>query len=429
MAAEKQIPEPGRGKPTIAAVIFALAFVVSASMMLWSGWQLYRGERLPVAVTATGQACEWVALIDAPGELAATLDAFETHARALLPSDVTATLALAAPFIHSISAQGLVADQPYAICGWGRDAVLAMPNRPASPNAEREALAWAARLAALAGDPTTTAVTVTPELLRLAFAPTSHDTAGLLQRAAPVRADAHVGTDVAYRAAVERTGGGAAHLYLPQGTAARLLHGLVGDSWLTEGIPTVTWLGLGLRRDDDQVRLHAHVGIDQHGAIWLKEVADVAALDDATGWIAADATAAAIVRLPPVLRRKVAGEYGPRSPLLAQSMAQTGTEKAQTLVWQRAQDGAESIVWTADVPALPGLPNALVQGRRVVATTPAMLAQTEAVLDGQQPGQDKVADRDRRRLLTNTQGWFEGPLQIDWVWTDMGVAAEAAWRF
>ena len=174
------------------------------------------------------------------------------------------------------------------------------------------------------------------------------------------------------------------------------------------------------------MRLHVHAGIDQHGAIWLKGTADVAAVDDATGWIAADATAAAIVRLPAALRAKLAGQYGPTSPLLAQSLA--ALNAAPTLVWQRAPDGAESAVWTADVPPPAGLPTALVHGWRVVATTPAMLVQTQAVLGGKLPGQAAVADHDRQRLLTSTQGWFDGPMQVDWVWSDLGVAFEAAWR-
>ncbi len=420
MSSDQQNPAPGRGKPTVAAAIFVVAFVLSASLMLWSGWQLYHGEQLPVAVTATGQACDWVVLIDAPNELAAAWDALATRAPGLLPNEVTATLADAAPWVQAISKQGVVNGQPDVICGWGRDAVLTMPHQ--------QAKAWSEWLATRQGDPRVTALAATPGLLRLAVASTSHDTGGLLQRAAPATANAHLGTDLAYRAAIERTGGGAAHLFLPQATAARLLHAWLGESWLAEGIPTVQWLGLGLRRDTDRLRLHAHLGIDQHGAIWLKGVADVAALDDATGWIAANAQAAAIVRMPAELRHKVAGHYGPPSALLTQALAQTGTNKAQTLVWQRANQGGESVIWTADVPALPDLPSALVHGWRVVATTPAVLAQTQAVLEGAQPDQGKTADRDRQRLLTTTQGWFDGALQVDWVWTDLGVAVEAAWH-
>ena len=434
MTAKTPPADLGRGKPTVAAAIFIIAFLLSATMMIWSGWQLYHGEKLPAAVAATGQACEWVVLLDTPGELAVALDALATHAGRQLPEGATATLAAARPFFESMRTQGPVTDQPYVLCGFGREAVLTMPNRLENSRAADEAKQWSKLLAKLAGDPSATALDVTPNLLRLAFAPSSHDTTKLLQRAAPSGPAAHLGVDVDYRAAVERVGGGAAHFYLPKSPAQRLLQTLSSAPWLAEGIATVQWLGLGLRRDDDRIRVHAHVGMDQHGAIWLKEVADVAALDDATGWIAADATAAAIVRLPANLRAKVAGRYGPRSPLLAQALAQAGADKAQTLVWQRAPDGSESVLWTADVPPLPDLPtvlahtSALTQACRVTATTPAMLARTQAVLEGTQPSQGKVADRDRQRLLTNTQGWFDGPLQIDWVWTDMGLAAEAAWH-
>lgn len=419
-------PQPDRGKPTVAAAIFALAAILSASVMVWSGWQLYHGESFAPAVKATGQRCDWVVLLDAPAELGPALDALQTHAAAALPAEVTRLLAAATPFAQNTRAPGLAVDEPWTLCGWDRDAVLTLPNRPQTPDAAHTAQTWSQQLAALAGDATATRLDVTPELLRLAFAPASHDPERLLARALPDQPASHLGVALPYRAALERVGGGTAHLFVARAAAVRLLRGLTREAWLDEGIANVQWLGVGLRRDADRVRLHVHAGIDQHGAIWLKEIADVAAVDDATGWIAADATAAAIVRLPAALRAKLAGQYGPTSPLLAQSLA--ALNAAPTLVWQRAPDGAESAVWTADVPPPAGLPTALVHGWRVVATTPAMLVQTQAVLGGKLPGQAAVADHDRQRLLTSTQGWFDGPMQVDWVWSDLGVAFEAAWR-
>ncbi len=428
MATDNLAPAPGRGKPTVAAAIFALAFLLSASMMLWSGWQLYHGERFATAVKATGQRCDWVLLVDTPAELAPALEALQTQAGAALPAEVTQLLAAATPFTHAVGTQGLAADEPWTVCGWDADTVLTMPNRPQSLAAAQAAQAWSRQLATLAGDATATSLAVTPELLRLAVAPVSHAPTALLARALPSQPAAHLGVDVAYRAAVERVGGGAAHVFLAQAAARRLLQRWLTAPWQADGIATVQWLGIGLRRDDDRLRLHAHVGIDQHGAIWLREVADVAAVDDVTPWIGADATAAAVVRMPAALRRKLAGQYGPNSPLLAQALAHPGADRAPTLVWQRAPDGGESAVWTGDVPPLANLPTVVVHGWRVVATSPAMLVHTQAVLEGKLPGQDKIADRDRQRLLANTQGWFDGGLQVDWVWSDMGVAAEAAWK-
>lgn len=415
-------PPPGRGKPTTAAALFLLMFLLSATMMVWSGWQLWHGEQLPPALTQTGTRCSWVAQVDTPAEALAAWQALEGKSE--LPAEVTTVVHVVGPLLRGLVEAGLKSDQPWIVCGAPNGWVITLAAEPGQ----------AAKLAALqstwvpllpgAPNPTQSAVVEEHGVVRLSVALTgTADELLAVARPEIGKTDAHLGTYEPFRAAVERVGGGSVHLFVAGPLLQRWAASTVTDH---QARADLQWLGLGLRQDDDRLRLHAQVGVGQRGAAWLKEVADVSALDDVGGWIAADAQAAAVVRLPAKTRARLAGHYGPHAQLWTQALGHAAGGKAQTLVWQQTPEG-EAALWTGEVEAPPGVPHALIRGMTLVASTPSMLARTREVLGGQRPSQASGIDRDRSRLWTHTQGWFAGPLQADWVWTDTGLAAEMAW--
>ena len=414
----------GRGKPTTAAVMFLVMFLASASMMVWSGLQLYHGEQLPATQTQSGIACDWVVQISAPAD--ADRAWAELAQKTELPADVTPILATLRPVVHGLAQSAINTSQPWMVCAAPDGWVLTVGAGPGE-KARTEA-AVRSVIGALPGMGTLTperlAVVEENGVVRVAVSRTT-PAQTLLPLARPVlgQKDGDLGTFEPFRAAVERVGAGAMHLFVPAATAQRWAKPWLSD---VEALGDIQWFGLGLRLDSDRLRLHGQVGVGQRGAAWLKGLVDVAALDDVGAWIAADADAGAVVRVPPKTRHLWAAHYGPASTWLPQLMAQPGTDAAKTLVWQRKGD-AEAGVWTADVPAMPGLHSELVEGKRVVATRPEMLTHVRDVIRAAQPSQEKSGDRDRTRLWTHTQGWFAGPVQVDWVWTDAGLAGEIAW--
>ncbi len=457
MVEDKKSPGTGRGKPTLVAVILATAFVGSATMMLWSGWQLYRGETMPPALTGTGTACAWVLLVDEPARAAEAWSVLQTRD---LPPETTATLAALTPLWQASAKAGVDRTQAWTLCGLPGGAVLTMP---AGPRQAEAAQVLVAQLAVAAGESVAAlpwrhgagawqhqtnvdlwqsdaspqnaaAIEKSGTIVRVAWSQAGTDPLDLLKRATPSAGttakpgSTSLATDQAFRAASERVGAGQVHLFLPAATARQWLGTLTSMKWWQNGIDQAQWLGVMLRLDDDRLRVHGHIGGDESGGAWLKEAFDVQTLDDAAGWIAGDARAAAIVRLPAKTRQQLSPWYGPPSQLFAALLTTPVADLPDNeLIWQQFADGKEVAMWRGTTKGPSGWQRAQASGWTLVGSDVAAIARVKAVLAGQAPTVADQADRDRRRLLTHTQGWFRGPLQVDWVWTDTGLAAEAAW--
>jgi hypothetical protein len=418
----------GRGKPGVAAAIFIVAFVLSATMMIWSGWQLYHGEKLPLALTETGTQCQWVLLVDDPAKAPA---AWEALRHVDLPAAATPLWQALQPLFVDAGRTHLDAKQAWVLCGQPDGAVLTVANGPQQPEAARELVHL---LAVEPRQPNALvawqdgAVVEDGKVLRVVFAKSEVDAQALIERAKPhgPPETASLAVDLPFRASTERVGDAPLHLYLPQATARAWLKTLLPLAWWQGGIDVVQWLGVMVRQDDQKLRVHAHLGGDEQMGAWLKPNFDVSALDDAAPWIAASASAAAIVRMPAATRPQLAGWYGPSTPLF-QAVLQTPPADlpAATLIWQQFADHSEAALWRGTAQGPKAWQHLATGDWTVVGTDDAAIGRVRDALNG---ASSQTDDRDRRRLLDSTQGWFTAHVQVDWVWTDSGLAAEAAWQ-
>ncbi len=427
----KQPAATGRGKPSLAAGIFAVAFIFSASLMIWSGWQLYHGESLPVVLTATETQCQWVMLLDEPAMLKSTLAELEGQA-ADLPTGVTRYLAELRPLCDAAESQRFETTQAWTLCGLPDGAVLTVPN---AAGQQEVAQTLARHWAELPESPTPliawqhATVHVDGPVVRVVFALPGGNPEAILARARPQSVAANLAADTQFRASTERVGNAPVHLYLPAATAQAWLKTLAPSPWWTGGIDVVQWLGVMARVGEGHLRVHAHLGGDEQMGAWLKPVFDVATLDEVGEAVAQNAKAAAVVRIPAKTRGELANWYGPQAPLFRALLRATPTELPDgTLVWQQFADGGEAALWHGTSQGPSAVQRAQVGEWTIVGTNASAVAAVREVLGRPSTSLAETDDRDRRRLLTSTQGWFRGALQVDWVWTDSGVAGEVAWQ-
>ena len=432
MATTTPAPAAGRGKTSIAAGIFAVAFILSASLMVWSGWQLYHGEHMPTALMATGTQCDWVLLIDDPQQAPQTWQAL--HDQTDLPAAATPLWQALQPLMVAAPKTALNRHEAWVLCGLAGGAVLTVTNGPQQPEAAEQLVTL------LAAEPTATGalipwqhgtVVASTQVVRIAFSQAGADSQAMLSRSTPQGGPLapNLATDLPFRASTERVGDAALHFYLPTASAQRWLKTLTPSLWWHRGMEVVQWLGVMVRLGEGHLRVHAHLGGDEQMGAWLKPAFDVPAMEDAAPWLAQTAQAAAIVRIPAKTRPQLAAWYGPDAPLLRQVLAQSAADlPVDTLIWQRFANGEEAAMWQGNASGPKDLRHAQEGAWTLLATSDAALTSARDVLQGKAPSLAKIDDRDRQRLLATTQGWFIGKQQVDWIWTDAGVAAEVAWQ-
>lgn len=346
-------PAPTPTRSSLAAALFAVMFVVSATIAIFSAWLLLHGEQTDAVLEALPADCMAVILIDEP---AAVARAWQTTAGlANLPAMATATAHEQAVLWQSlIAAPGVDLTRPWALCLRPEGVVAAVVAAPGGTQMsgtvagtlvgdttpgqvwlERMALqpvplrTWgldlpwppagqgmwlpepirqvqgqpadhvgrAVRLDA--ADRARAAVQRTGDVLQIAWVAQGGDARALLDRAI---ADIHkkpLKENEPFRAAVERVGGGQMHLYLAPALVRQAGERLGVHAEIAEGLATVEWAAFALRQEQQDVRVHAQLGTGQRGAVWLKERLDTQTTLDAKPLVDATAIAVGVVRFQP----------------------------------------------------------------------------------------------------------------------------------
>jgi hypothetical protein len=481
MAAPIQ-PGPATAKPTVAAGIFAAMFVVSATAMVWSGYVLVHGEDAEAVYKGLPADCAWVVLVDEPARAAETWDAVARSSQ--LPAGMTQVAAEQRNLWRSLAeTPGLDASKPWGLCGRPGGVVAALvargqggtvpgqawldrlqahtwpvhdqPVQLQAPELLPDSAAWAIGQRTPATDRKPgQALRRDGDLIRVAwtFGPDAED---LLTRAAEDAKRHPLQKNESVRGAFERVGGGRLHLYLTpalvQAAGARL--GATGQ--VRQGLAMATWFAAVLREDRQVVRVHAQLGAGQHGAAWLKERFDTTTLLDAAPLVDAQARLVALLRFAPKflpLQTEIPGvtaldavvQAHVAHSLAALAEVSTGQALVQVLPGPEVAQVPPWLVHVqvpAGVTIPPGLLDPHVASQRageflVLARDPA-LAQTGAELvQGKRKSlQGNGLSEDQKRMLTDTQGLllrpgmtlgpWQGPMQIEWLWLDTGLVAEA----
>jgi hypothetical protein len=194
----------------------------------------------------------------------------------------------------------------------------------------------------------------------------------------------------------------------------------------------VRWAAVSLRRDDGGIRLHAHLGMAEAGASWLKPRLDVAQPLDLSPFVSPTARALAVVRVHPTGIAQAAG-----LPIVVDLEAWSRQWLHKSLAEVLAGSSGQAMLQVLDGPARDGQPPWFVlvhlSGREF-----AIHARDEAVkataVELVSKGAAKPGSDDRQRLLQQTSGvWLapgatlgtlQGPLQVDGLWLDTGVVVE-----
>ena len=434
----------------VAGLLLAFA-LVSGGAMLWSGWLLLRGEQVPYPWTRLPKSCAWVAVADEPGHTAA---AWRTVAA--LPQVPAAWRALAtgeATRWDGVVAQPGVDPAPaWGLCARAPQPVLAVAPVVAATGALPGA---AGPLAAFA------------PYLRWASAPLpwgAADAVAAEHTPLPTAASGEtLEQDDRFREAMERTGGGQVHLYLPQHTVTQWAAG-VTDPIVRAFLPLGTFAAVALRVDADHVVVHAHIGTGQRGAVYLKQHLDPTHDLDAATLIDPAAPVRGVARLHPAALDLLRTRH-PLLGLLDRWMAQHTLEKLAPyltgqVAWQQfsptaGTDVALTLSLATNAGPLPwqgtcavgvqepGLACRMGAGYLVVGSSAAAADRADAVAAGRTLSLRTAGGLgpDVERLLTQTQGLhlgpgarvdvpglrdWTGPLQVEAVWVDSGLAAEIA---
>lgn len=429
MESQAPTPQPGRGKPTVAAGVFLLAFLASATMMVWTGLQLWRGEVLPVTWQATPAGCQWVMSVEQPRQWRQMARALPDLARVgndfWLPAPQewkTVTLL-----------EGLDADSPWTVCGLAGGVVVTAVAPQAPP--PQAAQTFAERTG------TAVAFAHSGTVLRAAFPDAGHTGAALLTAAAALSQQANLGADGGFRTAAERVGAGDFVLYWPAPLARERLRAVVTDPFWRDGIDNVTWLALAFGRGAVR-HAHLHVGVAEAGAAWLKAHLDLAEQIDVAPVIDATAVTWTVARLanPALAHVPLAPTATTGADLLARVLEPPPSAALGTLVIQTLPASAATtwLAWTGPALPPPGMQTLRHAGWQVAAAGAGELAIAGALLRGERPSQAQVSHPpDGRRLLTRTQGNWDlshcgdpspagGGMRLDWTWGDTGLAAELA---
>ncbi len=459
-------PPPGlpTQKTTLAAAIFLVMFVVSATVALWTGYLLLHGEEAEQVFAALPAHCDWVVLADHPDEVAQAWDA--VAAARQLPESVTTTAHEQAALWRDLAATpGLDPKQAWALCGRAEGKVAALAatggtaTQPGQVWLERlqrhqspgpQAGAWTEDQGrAVFTDPAgrvLAAVQRDGDLVRAAWASPGHDANTMLTAVIAEAKRNPLQKNEIVRGAFERVGGGQLHLYVAPEFARTALKDLKLSEELRAGLELATWFAVVLRHDEDGVRAHAQVGTGPRGAVWLKERLDPAgpALD-AAPLLPADTQAAVVVRVNPK-RLPLTDLPGVAwlDDMLKQQQgigleALGAVSTGQAIFLQRG----ETQQWSAVLQVRAGQgatnlgqePKALEGDQILWSSDPAGLQSLRSTIAAKLPALGGLT-RDQKRLLADTQGVFlkkgaslgplRGPLQIEWLWLDTGLVAEVA---
>jgi hypothetical protein len=476
MAAPTQ-PGPSTAKPTVAAGIFAAMFLVSATVMVWSGYVLLHGEDAEAVYKGLPAECAWVVLVDEPAHAAETWDALARSSQ--LPAGMTQVAADQRNLWRALAeTPGLDAGKPWALCGRPGGVVAALvargqggtapgqawldrlqahawPVAAQAPDLLSDSAAWALGLRTPATDRKPgQALRRDGDLIRVAwtFGP---DAEGLLTRAVEDAKRHPLQKNESVRAAFERVGGGRLHMYLTptlvQAAGARL----GATTQVRQGLATASWFAAVLREDRQVVRVHAQLGAGQHGAAWLKERFDTTTLLDAAPLVDAHARLVALLRFAPKilpLQAEIPGVAALDAVVQAHvahslaSLAEVSTGQAlvQVLPGPEVEHAPPWLVHVqvpAGVTIPPGLLDPRVASQRageflVLARDQALAKAGAELVQGKRKSlRDHGLSEDQKRMLADTQGLllmpgmtlgpWQGPLQVEWLWLDTGLVAEA----
>jgi len=407
----------------IAAGLLGAAALLSATLAVWAGAQLLRGEKTDAVFGALPDGCDWVLLADDPAGLAHVLG--DASRLGQLPAAIRAlaagqrTLWLAATLVPDLDAT-----QPWAICGQPAGAVLAAARRDGGV----ERFAWTAP----GGDPVK-----------------------LLARARVQGRQPSLAQNLPFRTALERVGGGQAHLFVD----GRLLrdHRIL-PTIVRDGARHALWLGAALRWEGQEAKVHLHVGTGPSGATWLKAHLDPVGTLDAAPLFDAHATAGGVVRIHPGAWLARTEAFTPVDKLLRASLGIGLRELAPLasghVVWQvLAPDRDAAPAWLVLIelsqPSQLRLPAENPDGTQLAWRRTGRFLVLAATADLAQRGADLSArtqalaatDPQLLRMMSDTQGFFlnahtslpigppplgllQGSLRCEALWLDTGFVAE-----
>lgn len=459
---------PGQRKSTLVAVALLIMFMVSATAMVWSGLQLWRGEQLGAAYRLLPSGCDRVVIVDDP--IAATTALQLLATRGGLPAmwrdtptrlhgwlagataskawDRGATWGICEqqgrgyavlPLAQGIDLSAAASATSAWLDGWSQATDGAARGlRWSAENGRWAARDGDGRLRAalrLATDGETTAVQLAWQQTATTPA-TGGDAHAWLDTLQALPASRSLQHDQAARESAERVGGGALHMYLSAPTMQELARRWIASGgealqpW-REGATHFSWLGLVVRADRGKLAVHIHCNGNQAATSFLKAHFDTyAELDGATvlpaavaerplwgvlrsgprGWgmlAEVDPAAAALALHFPGDRGTALQTW---ETLLAGPVAWIGQDGCLLAIAQLRQPTATALP-AGLPPALPirGCPATVRRkvGSLLVSGPAARVEAAASWLQGPQSArlEGTEVDADRRRLLADTQGW------------------------
>ncbi len=468
-------------KSPFAAAVLAVMFLISGSVAIYSGRILLTGEETDAIFNRLPQTCEWLSVADRPAQTGAVWQkALES---AGLPDDVT-------PLLGSLGGRWLAVQQagqglfdpaqPWAISAQSQGILLAAPTLgPADvPTLTRLAHAlldgaWPDSQGHLGPSQGLDGATCRVEAdraqcqvggqVRIAgqlkdktwlFAiPWRKDTSALafLHHAEAEAQRLPLQKNKPIREALERVGGGQGHLFVSDVTLRNWVSARTSNDEVLEISRLSSWLALAVRQDDTEIAVHAHVGVGQKGAVWLKERLDTQGKWDATPLVLPQASAWLLTRVHPhglVQHPDLPGVNSLATWARTYLELDLGPALAATQghsLWQSFPAVGGKTPWLLVAPAGAGA-TATQLGKTVswlpsdtgplwlAASDAQTLAQAKAAYSGKLAAHESHFSSGQARLLTETQGlWlapgallgpWHGPVQAEWLWLDTGLVAE-----
>ncbi|MBM4344181.1 MAG: hypothetical protein FJ100_12505 [Deltaproteobacteria bacterium] len=460
----------------LAAVLLLAMFFVSGGLALYSAWLLWRGEEAEAVLSGLPGTCEKVLLIDRPAAAGAIAHSVASSAlawtgggefatalgglsREPLPRELDENQAIALCFQHgrwygaaAKASEATPAGAARAFAHWIGVALGQTAARAAAPADMLERggrwlgrsgprAQWVARDGGRAIQVAWSSSQTTPTDTLLEADAAMDDLLAAMQTRTLQK-------DEAFRAAVERTGGGDVHAF-ERGPG--LASALGSNAAWAEVANDIDWRAASLRIEGTSLIVHEHLGGGQRLAAWLKRRFDMpSALDASRILPAGDVERWGVDRYPharAVDTDLTAASLAARRAAMPSSTAATDRAWASTLAgptaWFHGADGCLTItaVLLPGVTALPAsVPEALALPRcakpvrtilagHLVVGPQAGVEAVEAVLAGRaRPLADTGLDRDARRLANSTNGWRSmagrGLRSFEWTWVDTGIVVE-----
>jgi hypothetical protein len=489
---------PGQRKSTVAAVVFLVMFLLSGTAMVWSGLQLWRGERLGPLYGLLPAGCERVVVVDEPDAAVAALATLA--GRPGLPQAVTDEVRRLHSWLQASTAHKAWRKQAaWGVCELGGVGYAAVPLAEGVGLAEAasatsvwlerwmgsthsaQPLRWTAERGRWAGRDgagrvrAALRVATDPDgaVVQLAWQQTAttaqaqadaHTWLDSLQR---LPADRTLQHDQAVREAGERVGGGVLHLFAAAAEVQR-----TAPQWIARGGPQLAewreglshfgWFSAVVRADRGRLAVNLHLSGSQLATSFLKAHFDThAELDGAEvlpaaaaerpqwgvlrsgprGWAMLATIDPAAAQMPLHFPGERGAAFKAWEQLLAGPVAWTIRDGCLLAIAQLRATAPANL--PADLPApaaVAGCPPTVRrrQGPLLLSGPADRVDAAVRWLQGPASGRLADADADRKRLLADTQGWrretaggsagyLQGPVQVEWVWVDTGLAAGVSW--